>query len=612
MNFAYNGVRREHLLLVAVGFVVVAPLLLRGPSCGHDFDFHLLNWLEVANQFRGGTLHPTWATTPAWNAGEPRFVFYPPASWVFGAMLSLVAASTASFFHLSSSTAFTVVPALFTFFTLLAGGIVLFGIARRWTERTAALLSAVLYMCNPYALFTAYERTAYGEMLSIALFPVLIAESLRGVPGDHPASLADAPGSAHGPSIIRIAIVVALLWLSNAPAAVMGCYVLLGLSVVRLGLMLLRAEPVAACLLFARKIASGALLGFALPAFFLLPAILERPWVQLGMAVIVGMRPADNTLFHHTGDPEHDAVLHTASVVALWLAAGLSVACAGYFVRYGRGPRARQVAFPQPSSTQPAQTSAVAPALLAACGVCLLLMLTPLTLLLWRYLPDLAILQFPWRFLAVLAAVIALLSAWSLRGLRLRGLPLSLITFCIAFALMLPAYRSFHQACDAEDTPAARLARFTASDASARGSEPTDEYTPSVADNDVLAEHNPPFWLLNPDAGDDAPSPDQEHGGPAPRAFHLHTDRPVRLVLNLREYPAWSVTRNGVVVPERVSRSDGLLAIPLPAGDADLRIMWRSNTVDRIGDAVSAAALFVLAAAWWRERRERRAECLPR
>src|SRR5215470_2938428 len=82
--------RRPYIILPLAALIAVLPLILRGCSCGHDFDFHVINWLEAARQLTHGTLQPHWAFTPAWNAGEPRFVFYPPLSWIIGALLGLL------------------------------------------------------------------------------------------------------------------------------------------------------------------------------------------------------------------------------------------------------------------------------------------------------------------------------------------------------------------------------------------------------------------------------------------------------------------------------------------------------------------------------------------
>ena len=44
--------RLPYILLPLAALIAVLPLILHGCSCGHDFDFHILNWLEAARQFR--------------------------------------------------------------------------------------------------------------------------------------------------------------------------------------------------------------------------------------------------------------------------------------------------------------------------------------------------------------------------------------------------------------------------------------------------------------------------------------------------------------------------------------------------------------------------------
>jgi len=101
-----------HRLLIALAaLIAILPLIHHGPSCGHDIDFHLLSWMEAATQFTHGNLHPHWAYTPAFNAGEPRFVFYPPISWTLGALLGLLLTHLPG---LTEAAAWTATPILFT------------------------------------------------------------------------------------------------------------------------------------------------------------------------------------------------------------------------------------------------------------------------------------------------------------------------------------------------------------------------------------------------------------------------------------------------------------------------------------------------------------------
>ena len=77
--------------LLATALAATSLLLVRGPSCGHDFDFHFVSWLEVARAWHGGLFYPHWAESANFGAGEPRFIFYPPASWMLGAALGSIA-----------------------------------------------------------------------------------------------------------------------------------------------------------------------------------------------------------------------------------------------------------------------------------------------------------------------------------------------------------------------------------------------------------------------------------------------------------------------------------------------------------------------------------------
>ena len=319
--------RLPYLLIPLAAFLATLPLLLQGCSCGHDFDFHLLSWMEAARQFTHGNLHPHWAYTPAYNAGEPRFVFYPPLYWMIGALLGLLLP-------------WTWTPIAYTWLALTAAGLALYHLARDFASPGAALVAAVLYTVNPYMLFTAYERTAYAELLAAAWIPLLLHAILR-----------------EKVTIRRIAIPVALLWLTNAPAAVMSCYALALLTAIRLAtnpgaphldseMWASRASAIAPAhseisntpTQTPRRLAfnaiTGTILGIALAAFYLLPAAYERRYVQIAMAIILNMRIQDNFLFHHTTDALHDQVLHTASLIAVVLVAVMVLALTAAYIRH--------------------------------------------------------------------------------------------------------------------------------------------------------------------------------------------------------------------------------------------------------------------------------------
>ena len=110
--------------------------------------------------------------------------------------------------------------------------------------------------------------------------------------------------------MVPLSLVLATAWLTNAPAAVMIHYSL-ALLLVFLAWQRRSARPLLVG-------AGAAALGACLAAFYLLPAIYEQRWIDIAQAVSAGSRPADNFLFIHTTDADHDAFNRVISWVAIF------------------------------------------------------------------------------------------------------------------------------------------------------------------------------------------------------------------------------------------------------------------------------------------------------
>ena len=76
-------------VIIASAALATVPIWYRGNTCGHDFDFHLVSWLDALHSWRDGLPFPHWAPSPNFGSGEPRFVFYPPLTWMLGAALGV-------------------------------------------------------------------------------------------------------------------------------------------------------------------------------------------------------------------------------------------------------------------------------------------------------------------------------------------------------------------------------------------------------------------------------------------------------------------------------------------------------------------------------------------
>ncbi len=537
----------HRVVLPFAALIVVLPMMLRGTSCGHDFDFHLLSWLEAARQFRHFS-YPHWAYTPAYNAGEPRFVFYPPLSWMLGGFLGLFLPWTS-------------VPVAFTWITLTASGFTSYRLARSYASASSATLAATVYLANPYMLFTAYERTAYGELLAAAFIPLLFSAAL-----------------ATRVRLLPVAAAIALLWLANAPAAVMSCYALAFLTVARLVIARVPARP-----RLALTMAGGTVLGLALASFYIVPAAYERRFVQVDMAVTEGMRVSDHFLFHHMPGQSadhafHDAVVQTASYVAVTL---LALIAATWIV--ARRKRAAEAAPLTP---------------LGSLAIVIAFLLTPPSAMVWRIVPQLHFLQFPWRLCAILAAILCVFVAVSI-GRTLPTMQAVAAALGLCAILVAPAWILFHQSCDEEDAVPGRVALFQSN----LGTEPTDEYTPGNADPDALHPHDPPYWLLPSSASIDSPAPADAAPGPAPTHLTLTLATPGLLVLNLRQYPAWRFLLNQhPAAPVSPSRDDGLVALALPAGADTIDIRFARTPDENVGLGISGLAALLACGLGYRAR----------
>lgn len=555
------------LLIPMFPLLVVAALHRQGVSCGDDFPAHIQSWADAARQFRQGVLSPHWAVSAAYSAGEPRFIFYPPLSWMLGGLIELLAPDA----HASI---------VFIYVALTMAGLAMFALARRYTSVPAAMLCAVLYALNPYMVLNAAERAAFAELLAATWFPLLIAGALR-------PRLAAAP----------VAIPLCLLWLTNVPSAVGGTYALVTVLALRVLFRLQsrhwRIEPETRRMLVNGT--AGVLLGFILAAFFIVPAALQRPYVQAADAFTGGAGSTD-FLFHRTGESNHDQTLHQVALIGICF---LAMTIAGVLAnrspaRYSRSD----------TDAPPAITPGIRAIILVSALISFFAM-TPASAPLW-HLPQLAYVHLPWRLLSILAVFPFL--AWAVALQRWpRASMYALIGLPIAAAgLVHWEMHHFRRGClvPAFDIYLAHNIR------TGHGYRPTPEYTVQGASDALLRTNDPGFWLSTvpnaPASGTSASAdpatdvsympgnpPEASLAAPAPHRLEITAPSPGFLILNLRDYPAWHVLVNGADTV-KLKRKDGLIAVAVPPGRSQVLIQWHTPRGEIAGAFLSGLGVLIL------------------
>ena len=582
-------------LILLAAAIAAAPIWLHGPVAGDDFEFHLISWLDAQHSWRQGIPYPHWAPSPNFGAGEPRFVFYPPLTWMLGAALGLVLP-------------WTLVPVAMTFLLLVATGLATRALARQALPDAPATLAGCAALFSGYSLFNAYERTAFAELAGGCCIPLLLLFALRDRNPSAPVWRRALDGST-----LPLALVLAGAWLSDAPVGVMASYLL---AAVALAAALLARSwfPVV-------RASIAVVLGLALPALYLIPAAWEQRWVDILQATGVngdpGLMIENNWLFSRHSNPAlklHDEGMHFISLLTVSMIAVAVMSLCALWLRGKLSVENRHAASSTPEGAGNGQSLARRwwfP--LALIPVAVLFLQFPVSLPIWNLLPKLRFLQFPWRWLLVVEAPMAIFFAaavWPGKS-RLHWLRIALPALCALFFLAATVFaeENFFRDGREDDDIVDILAKYR----SGMGFVGTDEYAPPGADNSVVATRLPDACLTG--------AADVELGFAAKTEFtpdwraaqgsciataiaqlrqpeHLRiaavTAHAGYLILRLRSYPAWRVTVNGRLATNLPARVDGLIAVPVPLGPVDLTVQWTTTPDEIAGRCLSVLALLAL------------------
>jgi hypothetical protein len=577
-------------IILVAAFIAMGPLLWHGSSSlGNDLRFHFISWIDARQGMSMGFLYPHWAYSPNFGAGEPRFVLYPPISWMAGAVLGMLLP-------------WSVVPLVLSILLLAATGLAVRALARETMADGPATLAGCAAIFLGYALFNVYKRCAFAEMAGGFWIPLLLLFALR---RRNPSG--NFWDRAFDGSTAPLALIVAGIWLSNGPLGIMAGYLLAAVMLVS-ALMEKSLVPVL-------RAAVGTILGMGLASFYLIPAVWERKWVSIQLAFTLSHLVVENSwLFARHADPgmlSHDVFLVQVSLVAVEM---LVVAFAAGAIAWFRGvvPGERRWWLP-----------------LALIPPAVLFLLLPVSLPVWNGLPELRLLPFPWRWLVVLEAPMAICfasAAWfDRKALRIPMLAacaalfvaIGLVSFPLWFVegasletaiqksvrenvgvLGQPEYappgirfpqvdRIVHSACLLDSPPVASLQ-------SEAGLVPAWDGEAASCNSSSWQQ---PVLLGGPFGSDAAPYMQEQRRivGVAEHAGYL--------ILRLRYYPAWGVKVNGIPVTPRAERERGLMAIPVPQGKVQVSVDWTTTGDVVAGRWVSAVAFLLLTGLYAFERK---------
>lgn len=236
-------------LIIILAVIVVLPVYFFGIPDTNDLSQHFRFAQIYHDRLIGGDAFPGWADRENFGYGEIGIRFYPPLAYYLMAFARIV---TGNWYD----------AAFLTFaFWMVAGCLGVYFWARSWLDAKFSAVAAFLYLLIPYhlhQLFTGYNN--YSEFAATSLLTFCFAFLTRVL---RRGRLAD---------VLGLACFYALLIVTHLPLSVVG-----SLALFVYALTLLRTNR-----LFrpAAKAAAAVLLGLAASSFYWLAMITELDWLN--------------------------------------------------------------------------------------------------------------------------------------------------------------------------------------------------------------------------------------------------------------------------------------------------------------------------------------------
>jgi len=573
--------RSPFLLLLLLTAFAWAPLLAPGYFMrAHDAG-HSLFWLvEFDAAIRDGFLYPRWAPDHALGYGYPLWIFYAPLAFYVAEFFHLIGFGIAAAIKITWALAF------------MLSGVTMYRFARKLWGPGPGLIAGLLYVYAPYHLVNIYVRAALAEFVAFALFPWVLHSFWELLEEGGRRKLAIA-GLSFGLTLLTHSVTVIFF---PPVLALMVLYWLI------LRWRRTRQLPWRSTL----EALGAGLLGIALAAIFLLPALTEGRYIAQEQWVASAYNFADQFLYlfqlfnfdwgfgHALAGPNDGMPLQ----IGLWLVL-LGLAALPLLWRYRPSRKAELLGF-----------------LLAAIGSMALVL--AISRPIWEVFSPLALLQFPFRLLTLVALFLSLVAAGVVAALSSQEngenpaasaqTQLTPALIVLALAIVLASYpftRPEHTPVTARDQSVQAVIDFEVEypDMVGRTSyadaPPSD--TPKVSA--YLADKPIPLARITEGEG----SVSSIHHGAGSEQVQVNAHSPTTLQFYTYYYPGWRATVDGQDAEIRPDGPYALITLDLPAGTHDVGIRLTNTPLRTLAAIVSALTFVLLLALFYRiGRKERR------
>jgi len=564
----------KYAALLFVAWVLIGGLLtfsrITHPAFGiqGDLPLHYYITQSFERSFSEGEALPRWAGLLDGGRGDALFTFYPPLSYLLSvAIMKLLGTDV-----LASLKALSLL-------TLIIAQATSYIFARIFFNRSQSLICSLIYVLLPAYTLIALHRAFVANGVALSLLPLSLYGANLLLSGER---------RARGLAIFAV----------SSSALILTHAITTYLCAVSIGLMVLIHLPGSGWRGIARLAGAG-VVTLALTAFFLWPQWVESGWTQIGLQTVqqdyrnyflFAKSPDDSAYRQAWADVNYAASLITLGQTLMALLLGLL----GLPCLMRRKAPGRMLA------------AAWFGLALAAFG---LLISLPVSGALWRYLPGLKFVQFPWRFQPLVGLGCGLLAAavietWPALNpksrIRISAFLTWVVIFNLGFTVMLARL----------DEPGVTRAQVSDLFIAPGASPITREEARRMQDEGDLKHIS---YCVNqlyfrPPGSDFNLYPPSNHPGGlsivsgrgrvvsqklnmARREFLIENEAPLRARIDTYHYPHWVARLDGREIKINVEQGSGLMSVDLPAGAHRLTLDYEVRQASqRIARAISFTA----------------------
>jgi hypothetical protein len=567
---------REPLVVCLLGLPATVPLWKSSLPRSFDGMFHLFRVLEIDHLTRQGVLFPRWAPDLLYGYGYPVFDFVPHLPYYLTDVLHLMGLTLVHSILLSFG------------LSLLASGVAMYLFVKDFFGSNAAVLAAVAYMYAPFHLYDILFRGHLPGAWAMVLYPLVLWSIAR---------LVQRGGVSW---LVASALLYAACMLTHNPANFIFTPFLLFYTLV---LVFTRSATRTRSLI---HVSALLMLGFGLAAFFWMPALWDRQFIQIQRMIT----PPD--LDYHTHFITISELLAPPRVaevglmnpgvpnsLGLVLVALSVLSIAGLWRLRGRHERVLLI--------------------IALCGAAAVVFLvSPPSALIWESIPLMKYLVFPHRFLRLGSLLMAVLCGGAVRLFGSRGKTLSpsfVVTLVgtgavilSAFPLLYPPYYRDQQL-NPSFVDMMEFERSTGTLGTTSFGEYLPvwvEWTPSTSPLEQLYQSSAQVERLDQNSLPEGTRIASARYSPTSMTVVLSTPHTFEATFHLIYFPTWRAYVDGQEVPISPTPGQGLIQFTVPGGEHVIQIQTQDMPVHILAKLITGLSLLLLvlvcALSWVRPR----------